>query len=64
MIELFGDDEEALTVYWLSMTTSSVYWFFGMIFFSFNFIPYFKKFKHQPNEKVDFEKVFKVGIND
>jgi hypothetical protein len=37
-----------------------VYWVFGSILFSLNFIPAFKKFKIQPEKGIDMKKCLKV----
>jgi hypothetical protein len=58
---LIGDDQWNIVVWISPIVFNLLYWVVGAILFSFNFIPWFQKYKIQPEQKVDVQKCLKVS---
>lgn len=61
-IDKYGKNEEFFVVYITTLYSISLYWIFGIIFFAFNFIPGFKKFRHQENKPIDVRKMIYASL--
>lgn len=60
-IDFVGDDETNFVVYITSAFSATIYWSVGLLLLSFNFVPYFNRFKIQSDERIDWTKVLKVS---